>query len=225
MVTESATHTTEWRRETRNGDVDGFIRDRHAEAIRVLNGGRESGLLGTRGFMREIDLVDNWIANGLPESERKLWTPDRRADAALQRLFLSDVKPEEVVEVTGNILVTAGIASLLNLLTGAGDTAFSNANAYTGVGDSTTGSSVGQTDLQAATNKLRKAMNATYPALSAPTIQFQSTFGSSEGNYVWNEVGIFNAAAAGTMLNRAVQSLGTKTSGSSWSLTTTLQFA
>lgn len=103
-------------------------------------------------------------------------------------------------------------------------TPFSNANAYIGVGDSTTAHSVSQTDLVAATNKLRKAMDATYPSGGSNVITFRSTFGTSDANFAWQEWGIFNASSAGTMLSRKVESLGTKTSAQTWQFTTVLTF-
>ncbi len=101
-------------------------------------------------------------------------------------------------------------------------TPFTNANAYLGVGDSSTAVAATQTDLQAATNKLRKAMDATYPSRAANVMTFRATFGTSEANFAWNEWGVFNAAAAGTMMNRKVESLGTKTSAQSWQITVQL---
>lgn len=107
---------------------------------------------------------------------------------------------------------------------GAGVTAFNNANAHIGVGDSTTAHAVGQTDLQAATNKLRKAMDATYPSGATNVLTFRSTFGTSDANFAWQEWGVFNASSGGTMLNRKVESLGTKTNTQTWQFTVTLTF-
>lgn len=129
----------------------------------------------------------------------------------------------KTTEFDHNILVNAGINAMLTLLAGGGGTAFNNANAYLGVGDSTTAAAAGQTDLQAATNKLRKAMNATYPTYgSSQQIVFQSDFGSTDANYAWEEFATFNASTAGTMLNRKVSAQGTKTSGQTWRLTMTI---
>lgn len=107
---------------------------------------------------------------------------------------------------------------------GAGVTAFNNANAHIGVGDSSTAHAVGQTDLQAASNKLRKAMDATYPSGGSNVITFRSTYGTSDANFAWNEWGVFNASSSGTMLNRKVESLGTKTNTQTWQFTVTLTF-
>ena len=61
---------------------------------------------------------------------------------------------------------------------------------------------------------------ATYRALT-----FRSLFGTGDANFAWNEWGVFNASSSGTMLNRKVESLGTKTSAQSWQLTVTLTIA
>lgn len=111
---------------------------------------------------------------------------------------------------------------LASLSAGAGGTAFNNANSYIGVGDSSTAFAATQTDLQAASNKLRKAMDATYPQVAANVLTFRSTFATGDANFAWQEWGVFNAAAAGTMMNRKVESLGTKTSSQSWQLTVTI---
>ncbi len=144
----------------------------------------------------------------------------------LAERFHDEVEPYEVLEFGGNILVTVGIDLLLDLFIGAGGTVFSNANAYLGVGDSSASAAVGQTPLQGSTNRLRKAMNGSYPSVTSPVITFQSTFGSGEGNWTWNEVGTFNSAAndSGTMFNRKVQALGTKSSGATWTLTEDITF-
>lgn len=101
-------------------------------------------------------------------------------------------------------------------------TLFNNANAHLGVGDSATAFAASQTDLVAATNKLRKAMDATYPQRSVNVITYRSTFGTSEGNFAWEEVGVFNGSSANTMLCRKTQALGTKPSNQSWELTATV---
>lgn len=101
-------------------------------------------------------------------------------------------------------------------------TEFNNANAHLGVGDSTTAFAASQTDLQAATNKLRKAMEATYPQRATNVLTFRSLFGTGEANFAWEEWGVFNASAAGVMMSRKVETLGTKTSAQSWELTATI---
>jgi hypothetical protein len=126
--------------------------------------------------------------------------------------------PLEVYEFE-NSTTNAGGAILLDLMIGAGGTVFSNANAYLGVGDSTTAFAAAQTDLQASTNKLRVAMDATYPSRSSQVLTFKSTFSTGQANYAWEEAGIFNHASAGTMYCRAVSTIFTKTSAVSAVLT------
>ncbi|MDQ3540462.1 MAG: hypothetical protein M3440_07215 [Chloroflexota bacterium] len=117
-------------------------------------------------------------------------------------------------------ITTAGRDHLVGAITGAG-TAFNNANAQLGVGNSTAVFAAAQTDLQGA-SKTRKAMDATYPTVATNVITSRSTFGTADGNHAWDEVGLFNAATAGTMFSRVVVALGTKTSASTFVLTHTL---
>jgi hypothetical protein len=146
---------------------------------------------------------------------------------------------DELEVVDGNLLVYGGASNLIQSLMGNGTTTagqtltyFNNAQAAIGVGDSSTAQAATQTDLQAATNKLRKGMDATYPqhtdgvVVGAASVIYRSSFLTGEANWVWNEWALFNSstAATGRMLNRKVQALGTKTSGT-WQLTVTLSLA
>jgi hypothetical protein len=139
-----------------------------------------------------------------------------------------------------NLVMYGGVSCLWQCLIGNGTatagqslTFFSNAQAAIGVGDSNTAAAATQTDLQAATNKLRKAMDATYPTHTdattsgAATITYKSTFGSSDANWAWAEWGIFNSATAATgrMLNRKVETMGTKASGATWSISVAITIA
>jgi hypothetical protein len=136
------------------------------------------------------------------------------------------IKPEEgEEEISGNLLLNEGIQRMLDLLIAAGGVAYNAANAFVGVGASVTAEAATQTDLQ--TTPFYKAMNATFPSRSSQTVSWQSDFTSAEANIVWNEwsvsAGATTASGAGftvgtTNLNRKVQSLGTKTTGT-WTLT------
>lgn len=141
-----------------------------------------------------------------------------RTLAEAQARAAREIVPYEVVVGDYNAMVDNGINALLLLLVGGGGTAFNNANAYLGVGDSNTAWNTTQTDLVAASNKVRSAMKATYPTTGTKKQTFASDFTSGQANWVWNEWAVFNAAAAGTMLSRKVESLGTKSSGT-WTLT------
>jgi hypothetical protein len=169
-----------------------------------------------------------------------LW--DAREDGVLVPTQHGEVvAPFETDERDGNLLVIGGASVQWQTLIGNGTgtagqalTFFNNANAAIGVGDSSTAAAETQTDLQAATNKLRRAMDATYPlhtdstgTAGSKSVAFRSTFATGDANWVWNEWGVFNSptAATGRMLNRKVENLGTKTSAASWVLTITLSLA
>lgn len=133
---------------------------------------------------------------------------------------LKALMPDRFIEapvIQGNLALNEGIAELLLLLTGGTATAYNNTNARIGVGDSSTAESASQTGLQAATNKLWKAMDATYPTIASQTVTFKSTFGTSEANFAWNEFTVVNASDdTGDNLNRKVSAKGTKVSGETW---------
>jgi hypothetical protein len=114
-------------------------------------------------------------------------------------------------------------AAIIGNDTGTADqalTTYNNARAALGVGNSTTAFSAAHTDLQGA-SKLRKAMEATFPTIATNVLTFKSTFGTTDANFAWEEIGVFNSvtAATGTMLCRVVQNHGTKASGDTWVLT------
>lgn len=136
---------------------------------------------------------------------------------------------------TDNGLSIGGASALWQQLIGSGAiTAFNNANAYIGVGGgagATTAFADTQTDLQGA-SKTRKAQDATYPqhtdstgTAGSKSIIYKSTFATGDANYAWDEWGLFNAAAAGRMLNRKVEALGTKVGTAIWTATATLSLA
>jgi hypothetical protein len=142
--------------------------------------------------------------------------------------------PEEAIEIAGNLLLNEGIQRLQDMTMIAtvvsnqvAANPWSNANAFTGVGDSNAAEAATQTELSAATNRFYKAMNAAYPSRASQTVSFQSDFTGTEANYVWAEWTIAASATTasgagflnGTVnLNRKVAALGTKSSGT-WTLT------
>lgn len=161
-----------------------------------------------------------WICKYEVQKRHGDWTP-------AQILNGEAPMPYEIISDEGNLLMTNGAFDLWTALTGGSISGgyFSNANAYIGVGDSSTAAAAGQTDLQASSNKLRKAMDATYPIVATNTCKFQSTFGTSDANFAWAEWAVFNASSSGRMLNRAVASLGTKASGATWTFLVTLSLS
>lgn len=151
------------------------------------------------------------------------------------------IAPYDTEVIEGNVLTIGGASIQWETLIGNGTTTadqeltyYNNARAAIGVGDSTTAAADTQTALQAATNRLYKAMDATYPlhtdsdsSAGAKSIAFRSTFATGDANFAWQEWGIFNSIThnIGRMLNRKVESLGTKTSAATWVLTITLSLA
>jgi len=149
--------------------------------------------------------------------------------------------PDYVVESTGNMLVRGGASIIWECLKGSGSTAstsakkYFNATAALGVGNSTAAATNIQTALQAASSRqLLKALTGGFPthttgssAATVADIVYKSTYGLTEANWAWQEWGLFNKAGTTQrrMLNRKVQSLLTKTSAASATLTVTLSLA
>jgi len=124
--------------------------------------------------------------------------------------------PYEVIEGEGNCLLNTGIDEMWDLVTGGSANHFDNTNAQIGVGDSDIAASATQTDLQAATNKTYKGMESGNPTSTTQKATFKASFGSSDANYAWNEWVVKHSTSA-KCLNRKVESLGTKSSGT-WTL-------
>lgn len=131
-------------------------------------------------------------------------------------------EPYEVIEFE-NDYVDVGGQLLLDLLIGAGGTAFDNTNAYIGIGDSSTPTTSSMTDLQAATNKHYAPMDATYPSRSGQVMTWFATIATGDANFTWEEVALFNGNTPPTdiMLARGVESMGTKVSGE-WEMSYTI---
>lgn len=184
--------------------------------------------------------LEKWDVPRLDLAPADLVTLDQLSGEEQVRLLRALGIAPRVDEREGNLLMYGGASCQWQTLMGNGTTTagqaltyFSNAQAAIGVGDSTTAAAATQTNLQAATNKLRKAMDATYPTHTdgvvsgAATATYRSTFATGDANYAWQEWGVFNSATDGTgrMLNRKVESLGTKTSAAAWTFTVALTLA
>lgn len=145
--------------------------------------------------------------------------------------------PYEVSEAVGNLLTTAGLARITNLITGGGGAAFNNAQAIVGVGSSATAAAVGDTALGgngSTSTAYYQGADATYPSTANGVITCYATFATGNANFAWNEwcfaVGTGTITPGGTLasvatspvlLNHRVQSLGTKSSGA-WTLQATI---
>ena len=142
------------------------------------------------------------------------WVIRKYAD---DKAFAKD-EPFEVKEIKDNILLNEGIAEMWDLICGLGSpTAFNNANAQLGVGDSSAAAVATQTDLQGA-NTAWVGMEASYPSRANETVTFRAVFDGSTGNFDWNEFSVRNGATANKNMNRKVDVQGTKASGQTWTL-------
>lgn len=120
-------------------------------------------------------------------------------------------------------LTTAGLNFLAGITAGSG-THFSYANARLGVGNGNTAFAASQTDLQGS-SKFRKVVDSGYPIIAPPKLTYKATFNQNEANFPWNEWGLFNAATGGVMLNRVVESNGTKQNNQTWVLEVEITFS
>lgn len=118
-------------------------------------------------------------------------------------------------------LTNAGRDLIAQMVAGEAVNAWDAAHAYIGAGSGNAVFAAGQTDLQGA-SKTRKAMDGGYPQRVGNVVTYRATFGLGDGNWAWEEWAVFNAAAAGVMLQRKAESLGTKTAAHSWQITVEL---
>lgn len=147
------------------------------------------------------------------------------------------LKPDEVLVVDGNLLTTAGLNRITNLIIGGGGQAFTNSRAAIGVGNSATAAAITDAALGAntASNSWWQGPDAANPTQANGVITCNATFASADGNFAWNEWGwgiataavspnaVFNTATTtGVLVNHKVQSLGTKVAGAVWTLQATI---
>jgi hypothetical protein len=148
---------------------------------------------------------------------RKKWTIEKfHGDFKTREEAMKAGAPFGKLEFEGNLLLNEGINAIWTLICGGSETAYNNANARIGVGNSNAAADASQTALQGASTAF-KAMDATYPTYAtSQKATFRSTFGSTEGNFAWEEITVDNGSSANKNLNRKVQSMGTKAAGTTW---------
>lgn len=183
------------------------------------------GQVGTVGALLMVGDSPKWRCETLVE---KRW---KAPDAG------HEIGDLEYIHSVGNVLLNVGADVIWERLitknpttaAGAVGSAFSTLS-FIGVSLSTATATAAQTALQGtSTSRAYAAMAANYPAhttgtsTAARTCAFRSVFTTAQANFAWHEWGIFSSTAAtGRMLNRKVQSLGTKTSAAQWTLTCSL---
>lgn len=179
-------------------------------------------------------LIDRWDEEQTAWVQREsgLREPTAQAFADLH------VVPYTKTEVDGNLVTTAGLTRLTSLLIGAGGQALTNTAARIGVGNATSpAAAIGDTNLSASagsSNRWFQPMDATYPQVAAGVVTFKSTFGTADGNFIWNEFGIdigaptvtASATVNATLFNHKTSiSQGTKAAGQTWATTATVTIA
>ena len=143
-----------------------------------------------------------------------------RTVGKLEREFHATFQPYEVIEQEGNCLLNTGIDEIWDIVTGIVSGVghiFTVAAAYVtiGVGDDDTAAQATDTDL-IGSNKFYAVSEAGYPTSTTQKVTFKSSFATGEANYAWQEWVVKHATSA-ICLNRKVESLGTKASGT-WTL-------
>lgn len=135
--------------------------------------------------------------------------------------------PYAVERFEKNLGLNEGLNVIASLICGGAGTPYDSANAYIGVGDSSTAAAASQTGLQAPTNKAYAGMEAGYPTFGTnQQIVWRASFADGEAQFAWNEFTIENAnLGLGAPLLRKVESKGTKTAGEIWELTVTVTFS
>jgi len=186
--------------------------------------GRALDLANLRVTPRVVDQGlwnPNWAVHKFHEHRGRVYKA-----AHLEGLPISYLREnfelKEALAFQGNVLLDEGINELFTLIAGTGGTQFAHANSYMGVGDDATAADHEQTGLLGAANagahKLYVAIDESYPTYgTAQKATWRSTFASADANFHWQEITVANGADnAAKNLNRKVQDMGTKASGSTW---------
>lgn len=190
--------------------------------------------LGESGAGFTVWTVDRW------DEEQTAWAT-RNADMrglrlpALPPVFeYFGIRPYLSTQVVGNLITNAGWTRLMNLLTNQGATqALDATHARIGAGNSNTAEAYADTDLGAAAGSTNRWFQLVSGAgsLGTRTLAFSATFGTSDGNFAWNEFGIdFGTASGNTVTaplfnHKAGIAQGTKASGQTWTATATITFS
>lgn len=182
----------------------------------------------------ELPVVDNlrwkakWRIDKFHDPTGAIAYHGRRGESIDRLIALAPNCYEGRFEQEGNLLLNVGINSIWGLITALNSqTAYSHAAAYLGVGDSATAPTDATKDALQGTQAF-VAMDTSYPTAAGSEVAvWRATYGAAVADFAWNEIGVAsgnNPPAAGILLNRLVQVMGTKASPASWvaSLTITL---
>lgn len=124
-----------------------------------------------------------------------------------------------------DVFLNEGINAIWTLVCGGSETAFNNANARVGVGNSNTAENATQTGLLGASTAFA-AMDSGYPTFgSNQKATFKGTFGNGQAEFAWEEFTVDNGATPNKNLHRKVTSKGTKGANETWVLTIELSLS
>ena len=177
--------------------------------------------------VEELEKMSKMISKELGVSEKFKWCVDWKISKfdseELENLGTKAI-PYEVKTAKANITLNNGIEMMWKIVGGiteGGVTPFSNTAARIFVGSSTTAENATQTGV--ITSLGNTGMDAGFPQVQGRSIIFQGTFKSEEALGNWREVSIANGSGANSVsLNRKVEDMGTKASGTSWIMKLTI---
>ncbi len=191
--------------------------------FKMLDGMLQEGKLSKE----ELEKMFTMISKELGASEHFKWCVewDLKKFVADELEKLGDLAiPYETQLVKENITLDSGIEMMWNLvggITGTNIQAFSNDSARIFVGSSSTAESATQTGV--VTSLGNAPMDTGFPQVQSRSIIFQGTFGSDDANGDWREACVYNGNGANSVaLNRKVENMGTKASGTAWTMKITI---
>lgn len=118
----------------------------------------------------------------------------------------------------GDLIQLDGDGTLMKVISVETNTSLTLSNLYNDTGGAGASSLISPTETDlAGASKTYKGMEATFPSSASQKATFKSSFGSSDANYAWEEWVVKQVTSA-KCLNRKVESMGTKASGSTWTL-------
>jgi hypothetical protein len=147
---------------------------------------------------------------------------------------LLGLDPYAVGLVEGNLLTTAGIGRIATLLNAGTGNKISSTTARVGVGNGGGTAAIGDTDLSASAGSANRWFQTCTVTTPSNVLTFAATFGSSDGNFAWNEFGIDidtatvssgNTVGAVLLNHKTSIAQGTKASGQTWNATATVTFS
>lgn len=142
--------------------------------------------------------------------------------AEITWLIEDELTGQVIARFCGNVALDVGVRELVRLFVGQSTQPY-NASSTIGVGDSNAPADRAQTGLLGTLQSF-KELNPGFPQIATDgfTVTFQSTFGSTEANFNWQE---FCVRSPGNVaFNRRTQNVGTKTGGS-WRVSVVIRFA